>query len=173
MSSSIPESKKTNSFYNKIGFASFYIRTLVHNNMAKSAVSYATTFLEAYKKPIFETRWHLFYSAYLQALLTAEEYGRLLTVAKRDNLLTLEKRFIDKTVYMPMLLWYHEVALYMEGKQSKEKLVDTIMSSAHMLLQNKYKAGRINELLDNISGSVPAEIAIIRGRLNELTVPFK
>jgi len=34
------------------------------------------------------------------------------------------------------------------------------------LLQNKYKAGRINELLDNLSESIPSEIAVIRSRLN-------
>ena len=166
MSSSIPDLKKTNSFYNKIGFASFYIRTLVYNKMAKNAVSYATTFLDAYKKEIFATRWHLFFAAYLQALLSAEKYSRLLAVAKRYNLLVLEKKFIDKTVYMPVLLWHNEVALYMEGKQSKEKLEETIYSSAQVLLKNKYKAGRINELLDNLSDSIPSEVAVIRSRLN-------
>jgi len=166
MSSSIPDLKKTNSFYNKIGFASFYTRTLVYNKMAKNAVSYATTFLDAYKKEIFATRWHLFFAAYLQALLSAEKYSRLLAVAKRYNLLALEKKFIDKTVYMPVLFWHNEVALYMEGRQSKEKLEETIYSSASVLLQNKYKAGRINELLDNLSECIPSEIAVIRSRLN-------
>ncbi len=166
MSASIPELKKTNSFYNKIGFASFYTRTLVYNKMAKNAVSYATTFLDAYKKEIFETRWHLFFAAYAQALLCAEKYSRLLAVTKRYNLLSLEKKFIDKTVYMPVLLWHNEVALYMEGKQSQEKLVETITSSARMLLQNKYKAGRINELLDNLADSIPTVIETIRNRIN-------
>lgn len=170
MSSSIPELKKTNSFYNKIGFASFYIRTLVYNKMAKNAVSYATTFLDAYKKEIFETRWHLFFTAYSQALLSAEKYNRLLAITKRYNLLNLEKKYMDKSVYIPVLLWHNEVALYMEGKQNKEKLVETITSSAQMLLRNKYIAGRINELLDNLSDSVPSEIAVIRNRLNELHV---
>ena len=162
MNASIPELKNTNSFYNKIGFVSFYTRTLVYNKMAKNAVSYATTFLEAYKKEIFETRWHLFFSAYLQALLSAEKYSRLLAVAKRYNLLTLEKKIIDKTVYMPVLLWYHEVALFMEGKQNKERLVENILASARFLLQHKYKSGRINELLDNLAGSIPHEVNEIR-----------
>lgn len=166
MSSSIPELKKTNSFYNKIGFASFYIRTLVYNKMAKNAVSYATTFLDAYKKEIFETRWHLFFTAYSQALLNAEKYSRLLAITKRYNLLNLEKKYMDKSVYIPVLLWYNEVALYMEGKQNEEKLVETITSSAQTLLQNKYIAGRINELLDNLSDSIPSEIATIRNKLN-------
>lgn len=168
MSASIPELKKTNSFYNKIGFASFYTRTLVYNKMAKNAVSYASTFLDAYKKEIFATRWHLFFAAYVQALLSAEKYSKLLAVSKRYNLLALEKKFINKTVYMPVLLWYNEVALYMEGKQGKEKLHDTILTSARHLLQNKYKASRINELLDILSESIPLEIAEIRSQLKEV-----
>lgn len=167
MNSSIPDTKRTNSFYNKIGFASFYTRTLVYNKMAKNAVSYASTFLDAYKKEIFETRWHLFFAAYLQALLGAEKYSRLISIAKRYNLLQLEKKFIDKTVYMPVLLWYHEVALYMEGKQTREKLEETILTSARKLRQNKYKASRINELLDTLSTSIPGEIDEIRLKLRQ------
>ena len=103
MTASVPELKNTNSIYNKIGFASFYTRTLVYNKLAKKAVSYASTFLDAYKKEIFATRWHLFFSAYLQALLSSEEYVKLLSVTKRFNLLNLEKQYIDKTVYMPVV----------------------------------------------------------------------
>jgi len=33
------------------------------------------------------------------------------------------------------------------------------------LLLNKYKASRIDELLDNLSASVPTEIATIRAKL--------
>lgn len=162
MNASIPELKNTGSFYNRIGFASFYIRTLVYNKLAKKAVSYATTFLEAYKKDIFETRWHLFFSAFLEALLHAEKYDKLVSIAKRHNLLALEKKHIDKTVYLPILLWLNEVSLYMEGNRSREKLEDTILTSARKLLQNRYKAGRINELLDILSQSIPTEIAHIR-----------
>jgi hypothetical protein len=168
MSASIPEVKKTNSFYNKIGFASFYTRTLVYNRMAKDAASYATTFLEAYKSGIFETRWHLFFSAYLQALLHAEEYSRLLAVTRRYNLLTREQKFIDKNVYMPVLLWHHEVALYMEGRQPSEKLVENILASARQLLRNRNKSVRINELLDDLSEIIPDETGVIREGLGSI-----
>ena len=122
--------------------------------------------IQAYALLAVYVAWHLFFAAYAQALLSAEKYSRLLAIAKRYNLLALEKKFIDKTVYMPILLWHNEVALYMEGRQSKEKLEETIYSSASVLLQNKYKAGRINELLDILSITIPSEIAIIRSKLN-------
>lgn len=92
----------------------------------------------------------------------------ILSVVKRYNLLAREKKIIDKAVYMPVLLWYNEVALKMEGKQNYEKLEETILTSARILLQNKYKACRIIEILDKLFVSIPSEIAAIRSRLIEL-----
>lgn len=154
--------------YNRIGFASFYTRTLVYNNMAKKAVSYASTFLEAYKKEVFETRWHLFFSAYLEALLHAEKYDRVVAIANRYNLLSMEKMSSDKTVYLPILLWITEVALYMKGKRTKQKIIEIILASAQNLLKNRYKAGRITELLEILSLSIPEEVAYIRRQLSAL-----
>jgi hypothetical protein len=165
MNQSIPDLKNTNSFYNKIGFVSFYIRTLVYNNKSKNAVSYATTFLEAYKKEIFDTRWHLFFSAYLQALLNAEKYSKVISVTKRYNLIGLEKKFIDSTVYTPVLQWYNEVALYIEGKQSKDLLLETIFQSASKLLGHTYKSSRITEFLDHLKDCIPTEIEEIKAKL--------
>jgi hypothetical protein len=168
MSASIPDLKNTGSIYNRIGFASFYTRTLVYNNMAKKAVSYASTFLEAYKKEVFETRWHLFFSAYLEALLHAEKYDRVVAIANRYNLLSMEKMSSDKTVYLPILLWITEVALYMKGKRTKQKIIEIILASAQNLLKNRYKAGRITELLEILSLSIPEEVAYIRRQLSAL-----
>ena len=66
---------------------------------------------------------------------------------------------------MPEILRYNEVAMYMEGKQTKEKMQETIISSARILLQSKYKAGRINELLLSFSDSIPLEIEEIKASL--------
>lgn len=165
MSQSIPDLKNTNSFYNKIGFVSFYIRTLIYNNKAKNAVSYASTFLDAYKKEIFDTRWHLFFSAYLQALLSAEKYSKVIALNNRYNLVTLEKRFIDTSVYTPVLQWYTEVARYIEGHETRETLIETISKTAEKLLYHNYKSGRVFELLEHIRDSVPAETEEIRSRL--------
>lgn len=162
MSQNIAELKNSSSFYNKIGFVSFYMRTLVHNNKAKSAASYGSTFLDAYRKEIFETRWHLFFTAYLQALLNAEKYNKAISVAKRYNLIALEKKYIDTSVYTPVLQWYYELALYIEGKQSKEILVESLLVSARRLITNTYKANKVMELLDNLTDFIPNEIEEVK-----------
>ncbi len=162
MSSSIPDLKNTNSFYNKIGFVSFYIKTLVYNNKAKNAVSYGSTFLDAYKKEIFDTRWHLFFSAFFQALLNAEKYAKIISNCNRYNLLTKENKFIESSVYTPILFWYYEVAMFIEGRQGRENLLQTIRESSLKLLSNNYKTGKLFEILDQLKDCLPAETEEIR-----------
>lgn len=162
MNNSMPELKNTGSFYTKIGFASFYTRTLVSNKLYKNAVDYASTFLDAYKKEIMETRWHLFFSSYFHALLSYEKYTKLVSISKRYNITNMERKYSEKTVYTPILLWYTEVALYMEGKITKEKLLETIIETSKKLLTSNYKSRRINEYLDSLYETIPTEITEIK-----------
>jgi len=55
MRDSIPELKNTNNNYYKIGFATFYIKTLIVNQKYDKAVEYATSYFEAYKKKFSST----------------------------------------------------------------------------------------------------------------------
>lgn len=155
MTDSIPELKKTNSYYSKIGFVAFYIKTLLANNYIDKAVSYAETFLDGYKKEIMQHRWHLFFSSYIRALFKAEKYARILTITKRYNLVNKEKQFIGRARYLPIIYWYSSVASYIEGAISEKKLHDLIAKSGHSLIKHKYKAIKINELLDELSDSLP------------------
>lgn len=155
MTESIPELKKTNSYYYKIGFVAFYIKTLLANKMTEKAVSYAETFLDGYKKDILKHRWHLFFSEYIRALFQAEKYSKILSITKRYNLVNKEKQFIGKAKYLPIIYWYSTVASYIEGAISEKKLKETIIKSGQSLIKNKYKSIKINELLDELSGPLP------------------
>lgn len=165
MTDSIPELKKTNSYYYKIGFAAFYIKTLLANKYIDKAVSYAETFLNAYKKEILKNRWHLFFSSYIRALFQAEKYSRILSVTKRHNLVNKEKQFIEKAMYLPIIYWYSTVASYIEGAISEKKLEEIIIKSGKTLKKHKYKSIKINELLDELSDSFPK---IIKGIKREI-----
>ncbi len=155
MTESIPELKKTNSYYYKIGFVVFYIRTLLANNLIDKAVSYAETFLDGFKKEILKHRWHLFFSEYIRALFKAEKYSKILSISKRYNLVNKEKQFIGKAKYLPIIYWYSTVASYIEGAISEKKLQETIIKSGQSLIKHKYKLIKVNELLDELSGSLP------------------
>jgi hypothetical protein len=165
MTDAIPQLKNTNSFHSKIGFASFYIKTLSANNQIDKAVSYGTTFFEGYKKEIFEYRWHLFFSSYLLALLRAEKYAKVLSLSRRYKLVSKERQFSNKALYVPVLLWYTTLSEYMEGSINRDKFVDTITKSGQALLVNKYKSQKIVELLNDLSYCLPDDIKIINSRL--------
>ena len=155
MTDSIPELKKTNSFYYKIGFVAFYIKTLLANNLTGKAVSYAETFLDSYKKEILKQRWHLFFSTYIVALFKAEQYSKILTLCKRYNLVNKEKQFIGRAKYLPSLLWYSTFASYIEGAISEGKLKETLIKSGQSLIKHKYKSIKIKELLNELSENMP------------------
>lgn len=155
MTESIPELKKTASFYYKIGFVAFYIRTLLANQKYENAVSYGETFLEAYKTEIFNHRWHLFFSAYIQALFKAEKYPKVLSLVRRYNLVNREKKFIGDAKYLPIILWHNAAAGFVEGALSEKKLIETIIQSGKELLNHQYKSVKIRELIRQLSPTLP------------------
>jgi hypothetical protein len=155
MSNSIPELKNTASFYYKIGFVSFYIKTLLANNKAKKAVDYAKSFLDLYKKEIFKHRWHLFFSAYIQALFIHEDYKKILSLTKKQNLLVREKQFINEAKYLPIIHWHNLVSEFMENEISEQKLIESIVQSGKELLNHKYKKIKIKELINQIAPTLP------------------
>jgi hypothetical protein len=167
MNASIPELKKTNSYYYKIGFVAFYIKTLMVNQQFEKAVNYASGFFDAYKKEIFEHRWHLFFTAYLQALIRVEKYAKVLSLCRRYKLVTKEKIHIGKAVYLPVIQWYSHLAEYMEGVITKEKLIASIVKSSQNLMENKYRSRKIMELLDELSFNLPSEIKTIKEIINQ------
>jgi len=155
MQESISELKNTNSLYNKIGFASFYIKTLVANNQLENAVSYGSSFFEAYKKEIFEHRWHLFISSYFQALFHAEKFAKIISISHRNKLVNREKQYAGKVVYLPTLHWFYSVSCYLEGDISKEKLFEIIYKQASILIEHKYHKLKIVELLRELKPHIP------------------
>lgn len=157
MTESIPELKNTNSFHSKIGFVSFYIKTLTANNQVEKAISYGTTFFEGYKKEIFEYRWHLFFSSYMQALLRAEKYSKIISLSRRHKLISREKANINSAAYIPVIQWYTILSEYMEGNIKREKFIELITRSGVRLTKSKYKTGKIVELLTDMAFNLPKD----------------
>lgn len=166
MSSSIPMMKQTNSFYNRIGFVVFYVRTLLANNQTDKAIDYAGNYLECFKKEIFTHRWHLFFDAYFRALFEGEKYNRIIHLAKRFSLIQKEKQFMGKSQYLPILLWYNTAANYMEANISVDETKQIFTKSAQMLIENKYKVQKIKELLDILKDNLPDIIQDVKKELH-------
>lgn len=165
MTNAIPELKKSNSFHSKIGFAAFYIKALLANGQIEKAVSYGTSFFDGYKKEILEYRWHLFFSAYLLALLRAEKYSRVLSISRRYKLVTREKRQRDTALYLPVILWYTILSEYMEGVILKNEFINSIIKSGSEIMNSKYRKQKIKGLLNDLSFCLPDDIKIISNML--------
>ena len=165
MRDAIPELKNTNNNYYKIGFVSFYIKTLIVNQKCDKAVEYAAGYFDAYKKEIFEHRWHLFFCAYLQALIRLEKYSRVLSLTRRYKLVAKEKQRIDRADYLPIIQFYSFLAEYLENIITKEKLITSLVKASQDLMSDKYRSRKIIELLDELAQSLPEEIKMIKKEL--------
>ncbi|MDR0667821.1 MAG: hypothetical protein LBF90_04290, partial [Prevotellaceae bacterium] len=158
MQDSFPHLKNTNNTYYKIGFVSFYIKTLLVNRQYKKATDFADNYFNAYKKDIFEHRWHLFFCAYLQALVQSEKYPQLLSLCRRYNLVAKENQRINRADYMPIIRCYSLLAEYMENGIGPDKLIASIVHAAKDLMSDKYRSHKIKLLLHELAAEAPDEI---------------
>ena len=165
MRDSIPELKNTNNYYYKIGFASYYIKTLIANQKSLKAVEYATSYFEAYKKEILEFRWHLFMCTFLEALIKAEKYSKVLSLVRRYKLVAKEKQRIESVDYLPIIQTYSLFSEYLENIITHEKLIGSLSKTIQDLMIDKYRSRRIIELLNELGQTLPEEIKLIKKEL--------
>jgi hypothetical protein len=142
----IPNLKHTNSFYNRIGFTALYIRTLNNTKQSERAVSYAQSFFEAYKKEIFDYRWHLFFTAFFESLLLQEKYNTILSYCKRYQLVKLERKEQNLKSQNNILYWFSIFSEYMIGELSETKLkkaFEELKTNKEISKNNKYQVEKL------------------------------
>lgn len=167
MVQSFPEAKKSGNYYYKIGFASFYIKTLLQNNMVEKAQEYGEVFLNGYRKEIFEFRWHLFFTSYIAALFRAEKYAKIITITRRFKLVPKEKQLYGTAQYIPFIQIYLVAAEYMEGNINQENAKKNITQLIMELGQNRFRHRKVMDLLQTLAFNLPS---IIQEILIELRI---
>ncbi|PLX18265.1 MAG: hypothetical protein C0599_12445 [Salinivirgaceae bacterium] len=161
MQNTIPEMKQTNSFYNRIGFVSLYLRTLLVNGKVEQAASYGETFSNTYRKEIFAHRWHGFYTAFLQVLLEQRSYKKLLSIIKRNDLVKKEREFLGQAKYLPTIQWYYWLAAYLEAEKSEKETAQQLQKSITELRKNQHKENKINQLIEEVKPHIPDVIRLL------------
>lgn len=111
-----PEMKQTQSFHNKVGFMAFYGKCLNVNGLWRNAESYIESFLSAYRAEVFEQRWHIFFTTYLESLLGQKKYSKLQQIVKRYKLLEREKQYRKNSSHLPTIMLYHALCEYKDEK---------------------------------------------------------
>ncbi len=148
------EIKRTNSFYNIVGFVSFYVTCLNKLNKSIEAEYYADNFIEINRKKLFINRWHLFFTVYIQSLLLQEKYKKIIRRVKKYQLLLEENKFINTPAYYPILLWSYKVAVFKEVKISESRVVDDLVESAQTLISIN-RPDKVKKIIKEVKPYVP------------------
>ena len=109
------EAKETGSDHNKIGYVSFYVETLNRLHRYRNAENHAAAFLSLHKREIFKYRWHFFFTAYLEALISQQRFKEIIKLSKRNKLLERDKIYSQKAGSTPIISWYILIAQFEEG----------------------------------------------------------
>lgn len=172
MKEAIPEIRSTKSFHNKVGAMAFYMICLNENGQAKISESYAQSFLREHKEEVFEQRWHLFFSTYMQALIQQEKYDKALRIMRRYKIMEKEKNYQNRPLYLPTLSWYYAVAAYKEGRMNRYGLVDMMIESAHEQIHDDRKRPLVEKLVSELEAHIPLLMKDVKTRLFGMQ-PFK
>jgi len=167
MKAAYADAKETKSFHSKIGFVAFYIKCLNHNRQHRSAENYGESFLSAYRREIFEYRWHLFFSAYLDALLQQNKYDKLLKTVKKYQLLKHDQEYEKKATYLPTIPWYHAIAEYKQSLLSFNELTTRLLKPITPQTSEPDRLPQLLELLRELSSHIPEAYQAIQGKLFE------
>ncbi|MGC8866171.1 MAG: tetratricopeptide repeat protein [Bacteroidales bacterium] len=165
MNEAVEEFRQSGNHYYRIGYAAYYIRTLLANGQKNRAVEYAETFLQGYKDEIMEFRWHLFFSAFLDALFRCEKYGRITTLVSRFKLVAREKQLQGTNQYLPVIQLFHTASEYMQGSLSAEAAYRNINQLITGLGQNRFRSKKTLELLQTLEKAIPDLIARLKSEV--------
>ena len=159
MREAYPEMKTTQNFHAKVGFVAFFIKCLNKNGLHQNAENYADSFLRAYKKEIFEYRWHIFFTAYLETLLAMKNYRKMIRLIRQNRLLDLEKKYKSTANYFPTLLWYHAVAEYKEMKLDEEGLYRLLADHIRKFRNHPDRVPQMTDLLQELKDHIPGMVS--------------
>ena len=162
---SFAEVQKSTNFFHKIGFISFYIKCLNLNNQPQRGEMVADSFLRVYADDIMLQRWYSFFTAYIQALIRQEKYEKILHTFKKYNLIERDLEDQKKSIYLPTIRWYYEIALVKVGKMESKELVESIVQFSQAYLDDPHKTFILNQVLSELETYVPRSVIMAKTRL--------
>lgn len=149
MKSAMSESRHTRSFYNRVGFVSYYMRCLTLEGLSDSAARYGAAFLKAWSKEILNARWHLFFTAYLGALFHAGKYAQMIGLARRYPLRALDAQYAARkeSAYLPVIPWYISFAEYLAADKGRARLEAQVRKELEESRNDADRLSRLQEFL--------------------------
>jgi hypothetical protein len=111
-------------YHNKLRHMAYTLFALIDLGMAQQAENSGFVFLMAYKKEIFEHRWHVFFHAYLKAMIVNGNYRGILKTIQQYKLLERDDSDKENLHYSPLIPWMFALALHKTGELSLEQVKD-------------------------------------------------
>lgn len=109
-------------FHNKISHAAYTIFALIDTQKSKQAENHAFVFYNAYKKEIFQHRWHLFFNAFFKAMILNENYSEIIKLTNHQKLISKDEMLSKNSNYTPSIPWIYYLASFKNGDIASEKL---------------------------------------------------
>ena len=119
--------KESPNFHSKIGHTAFMIFALIDLQKAKQAENHAFVFLTAYKKEVFDHRWHLFFTAYFKAMLVSGNFPGIIKNYTTYKLKEKDDHYSESANYTPSIPWMYHLALYKIGDLTFQDLHKTLL----------------------------------------------
>ena len=166
MKTALPESRTTHSFHNKIGFVALYLRCLHHTAQHRAAENYADAYLRAWRKEIFEHRWHAFFTAWFEVLLAQKNYQKIMKLADKHQLPERDEAFAGKSFYLPAIPWYYAIAAFRTQRWQGARVRERMLRPLEKMALHADKITQIEELLEEIKGHAPAIAEEVSAWLN-------
>lgn len=150
-----PDLKQSTSFHTRTSFVAHYVRCLNETGQPQEGEKYAENFVNAYKEEVFEQRWHLLYTNYLQALLMQKKFAKLIRTVRLNKLMERELDYRKRRHYSPALSWYYAIARFHEGQIEKEDLRKAVDASLESLLSDVHRRTHLLQLCDEVRKWAP------------------
>jgi len=170
MRQAFQELKHYNNFHNRTGFVALFVRCLNETAQPQEGEKYAENFLNAYKEQVFEQRWHLLFSSYLQALLLQQKFAKLIRIVRVNKLMEKEQHYRKRQHYLPALSWYYALALFREGHLEQDELLQQLKEAAFTVATDKHRKSQLFQLVDELKKWAPSVFEKLKSMLVEIDV---
>lgn len=172
MRQAFPELKHYNNFHNRTGFVALFVRCLNETAQPQEGEKYAENFLNAYKEQVFEQRWHLLFSSYLQAMLLQQKFAKLIRIVRLNKLMEKEQQYRKRQHYLPALSWYYAVALFREGRLEQDELLAQLKEAALSVSPSQHRKIQLHQLVEELKKWAPAVFEKLKSTLNEIDLKY-
>ena len=155
MQQAFTELKNTTSAHNKVGFVSLYTKALNYNGQSGEALRYAGNYLEANKEDVLKHRWHLFFTTYLQSMLFEGRYELLIHTIKKFQLLEKDRKYQDRSNYLPTIPWYYYMSQYKTRSLNLKSFMENLVAIVNDNPEDIHRHQSLQQIYQDLKKAAP------------------